>query len=42
MMHIVCRWEEEYTVRVDLQEKLGELEEVGLLWPKGNLGAFRM
>lgn len=24
----VCRWEEEYTARMDLQEKVVELEEV--------------
>lgn len=27
----VCRWEEEYTARMDLQEKVAELEEVILL-----------
>lgn len=25
---VFCRWEEEYTARMDLQEKVAELEEV--------------
>lgn len=28
--YCVCRWEEEYTARMDLQEKVAELEEVTL------------
>lgn len=26
--HSLCRWEEEYAARMDLQEKVAELEEV--------------
>lgn len=28
--HSICRWEEEYAARMDLQEKVAELEEVKL------------